>query len=371
MVLVVAPVEETKQLSEELVLFGTPVRDVVPTGQLNRVDGGLEVGYWSKYGIGGEPLLCIARTLEEAYQAVVLSPFEGRKVSTVIAQIRPGSPDASQIVRFASLGVSVLACAAPEDSETLEIFQDRDVSFWFWDSRWLNVLYWPQFDATARNPLIEYEKEVREGVLAESTVEEVPFDEISKLTVVLVALGSRGDADDESLHEWISRAWWLLVRFCQWFTPMSIEANDQFNSEIERLASMCRSNQYRWPQESLAEGMRIVELFNDVFMELRRHNPKLERLISLARGSSECSILVAERERARCAEAMADMNVRVVSRVASMNRQGLRIIPAWRGKSKMENILFSSAFEKQLLLLYEPEVGVATEDASEARAVNF
>lgn len=355
-VLVVAPIQKTKRIAEELALFGAVAKDVVPTGHLRRVDGGFEIEHWSKHGIGGEPMLCVVRSVDEAYEAVVSSPFEHRQISTVVAAVRPNSPDASQLARIADSGVGVLVFAAPEDSDSLEIFADRDTSLWYWDADWFGQLYWPRIEASAGHVVVDYERHLRRRLRTTNHVETVQFDELSELAAGLVAMGQGNDADNEPLMDWVTRAWWLLLRFCRWLTPIANDVRKEFETAIAELRSLHNANQYRWSEDCLSKGERIVELFERALLAIGECNPKHERLLSLASDIPGGTILVAERHRTRLAEALSGKDVRVVSRNLYDDGAKFRIIPAWYGQSRMETLAFASIVERQTLLLYEPEI---------------
>lgn len=355
-VLVVAPIQKTKHIAENLKLFGTLARDVVPSGHLHRTQDGLEVEYWSKHGIGGEPMLYVVRSVDEAYEAVVSPPFEHRRVSTVISAVRPNSPDASQLVRIHDSSVSVIAFVAPEDPDAPEIFADHGMSFWSWDADWLGQLYWPQVKALMQQPIVAYEHDLRQRLRATNHVETVRFDELSELAAVLVAMDRGHDADNEPLAEWVNMSWWLLLHFCRWLTPVEQDIYDQFTAAIGKLAALRHRNQYRWSENDLNTGEKIIKLFEQVLKAISNGNSKYEQLLSLALDSPGSIVLVAERDRARVSEALSSTDAHVISRNLSEEDGKFRIIPAWYSQSQMQRLIFASRFERQTLLLYEPEV---------------
>ena len=100
-ILVVAPIQRTREIAQNLDLFGTATADVVPTAHIRREEDGFDVTPWSKHGIGGEPTLCVVRSVDEAYE-YILSQDESNthSVASVIAPARRDSADASQIARI-------------------------------------------------------------------------------------------------------------------------------------------------------------------------------------------------------------------------------------------------------------------------------
>ena len=355
-VLVVAPIETTKRLSKDLELFGVAARDVVPTGQLRREEDGFDISRWSTLGTGGEPILCVVRSVDEAYEVVASSPFESRRVSAVVTTVQPGSADVSQLVRIVELGVGVLAFVAPEDSDTLEVFADRDLSFWSWDKDWFELLYRPRVEASTEHTLIAYERDLNQRFRVTNQVEMVQLDELSELTTLLGTMGQGHNADNEPLMNWVRQAWWILPRFFRCLTPITQDALVEFEKAIGNLASARRANQYRWSEESMNDGAKIVELFERTLMMLAQCNPKHERLISLATENPGATVWVPQRDRALVTEELADAEVRVLSGNVSEGEQTFRIIPAWYGRSRMEALAFASSYERQTLLLYDPEV---------------
>ena len=355
LILVVAPIQKTRRLAENLKLYGGLARDVVPTGHLRRTDDGFAIEHWSMHGIGGEPMLCVVRSVDEAYEAVVSSPFEHRLVSTVIAPIRPDSPDASQLVRIHNSGVSVLAFAAPVDSDALDIFGDREFSYWSWDAAWFGQLYWPRVDSSPQ-PIVAYEHALRQRLNAKNYVAMVPFEELTEITNTLVEMEQETSDDNEPLVHWMENAWRLLLRFCRLLTPIDQDVRNNFRATIFELVAMNRANRYRLAKRHLAKGNRIVELFEHALTVIEDCNPKHKRLISLGSQSPGAIVLVPERDRVRVTDALANVDVHVVSRNLVERDVGVRIIPAWYGRNRMEGLAFASRFERQTLLLYEPEM---------------
>ena len=354
-VLVVAPIQNTKRLAENLKLFGGLARDVVPTGHLRRTEDGFDIEHWSMHGIGGEPMVCIVRSVDEAYEAIVSSPFEHRPVSTVIAPVRPDSADAHQLAQIHDSGVSVLVFVAPEDSDGPDIFAGREFSFWSWDAAWFGQLYWPRVHSS-KQPIAVYERDLRRRLSAKSHVAMVPFEALSEITRLLVEMDNDTGDDNEPLMEWMKRAWWLLLRFCRWLTPVDQEAHNKFAAAILELASLHHANRYRWATHHITKGKNIVELFERALAIVSDCNPKHEELISLGSKSPGAVVFVPERDRVRVTETLANLDIHVVSRDLAERDTRLRMIPAWYGRNRMETLAFASRFERQTLLLYEPEL---------------
>ena len=354
-VLVVSPIGSTKTLSQALEFFGVAAADVIPTGHLRRLDDGFEVVHWSKYGLGGEPMLCIVKSVDEAYEAIVSSPFTHRTVSTVISEVRPDSADSSQLARIADLGVGVLAFTSPEDLEVLEVFTDRNASLWHWDHKWFGMLFSPRMPKLTSNAIVTYESRLRQRLEATNEVETIQFDKLSALANDLATMASQHHADDDPQMDWMRGAWWILLRFCRWLTPMTSNVRMEFEAAIEELALPLRQDPYRWSEDFAIASNTVVERFKGVLMSLFEHNPKYERLMSLARSNPNAAILVRERDRERIEEALADTSVQVISRDAVVEGAELRIVPAWYGRGRMATLVFASTYERQTLLLYEPE----------------
>ena len=355
-VLVVAPIGSSKVLSTALELFEVPAVDVIPTGHLHRVEDGFDVVHWSKYGLGGEPMLCIVRSLDEAYEAVVSSPLTHRTVSTVISEVRPDSADASQLVRIAGQGVGVLAFASPDNLELLEALAAHGVKLWQWDESWFGMLFRPQPPSLATNAVAAYERRLGQRLKAKNEIETVEFDEVSALANCLTAMGSELHGDLDPHEDWIRRAWWLLCRFCRWLTPIGADARGDFRMTIEELKLLLHRNRNQFSQDFENNGQAVVELFGSILTSACDHNPKYARLLSLGNDNPGATILVAERDRVRLTEALANTNVLVTSQDIRNDGATLRIIPAWYGQKRMATLAFAATHAQQLLLLYKPEL---------------
>ena len=356
-VLVVAPIEKSRALAKSLELFGVATADLVPTAHLRRGENGFDVTYWSKYGVGGEPLLCVVRSVDEAYECVLSQPFDNRKVSTVVASVRRDSADGVQLARIADEGVGVLAFVQPEDSETLEIFGQREMSFWSWDLNWFGLLYWPASEGASRHPVAVYERRVQRRVNASHHVETVRLDEMTDASSALAMMQTSHDSEDfESLADWLTRGWRLLVRLCRRVTPVTSEEKEDFTRTIREMSSGVQKNQYRWSEELQAVARDLVASFERALNSLANSNPKFNLLQELAKQHPGATLVVTERDRVRLAEALAHCDVQVVSRVFSNRDEELRIVPAWYERSRMDTLIFGSTAVSLRLILYEPEV---------------
>ena len=355
-VLVVAPLQKTKQLAKNLRLFGAVAADVVPTGHLRRTEDGFDVDYWSKYGIGGEPMLCVVRSIDEAYECVVSPPFKHRRVSTVVAEIRPGSSDAAQLARIADSGVSVLSFVAPGDADTLEVFAKQEAALWSWDQKWFGELFVPKGDDPNENPLVKYEHRLRRRLETVTHVETVAFAELSRIGELLTSMRRAPDSEDnEPLSDWTNRTWWLLLRMCRLLTPMTPNERDSFCGSIEDLSNSLQENRFRWSAKALSDGIEVVKSLTQALTALDEINPKYERLIKLTSSYPRATISVAERDRQRLADVLSGLQVRVSSRWSSIDGEDVHIIPAWYGRSCMNSVAFSSSAERRILLFYPLE----------------
>ncbi len=356
-VLVVASIEKSRELATSLELFGVATADVVPTAHLRRGKNGFDVKYWSKYGVGGEPLLSVVRSVDEAYECVLSQPFDGRKISTVVASVRRDSVDGAQLARIADEGVGVLAFVQPEDSETLEIFGQRETSFWSWDPDWFGLLYWPASEHASHHPVAVYERRVKGRVNASHQMETVQLDALTDAGLALAVMETSHDSEDlESLADWLPRGWRLLVRLCRRVTPVTLEEKEDFIRTIREMSADVQANQYRWSEELQARARDLVASFERALSSLVDSNPKFNLLQELAKQHSGATLMVSECDRVRLAEVLSHCDVQVVSRVFSNRDERLRIVPAWYGRSRMDTLIFGSTAESLRLVLYEPEV---------------
>ena len=355
-ILVVAPIQRTREIAQNLDLFGTAMADVVPTAHIRREEDGFDVTPWSKHGIGGEPTLCVVRSVDEAYE-YILSQGESNthSVASVIAPARRDSADASQIARIAAEGIGVLVFVDPQDRETLEILDQKNMSFWAWDESWFGLLHWPHTDDSSCHPVSQYERRLRRQASSETTVVPVPFDELSAASERLTALGNSAGLDEQaSLAEWVTQGWWLILKMCRRVVPADGTLERELGDTVQALSDAIQASRFRWEKETLSMAHDALGCMKNTVQSLSQDNPKYESLRRLVEQSPRSSILVTERDRSDLSGALSGCDVNVVSRVLGKPDYEALIVPAWYGRSRMETLI-SRSMDGLRLLLYEPE----------------
>ena len=355
-VLVVAPIQRTREIAQKIDLFGTATADVVPTGHLRRREDGFNVTPWSTHGLGGEPALCVVRSVDEAYEYVLVQhESNARPVVSVIAPVRRDSADASQLARIAAGGVGVLAFVDPQDRESLEILDQNGMSFWAWDESWFELLHWPHAHDSSHHPVLQYERRLRRQASSKTTVIPVSFDEISVASERLAALNSIADSyDHPSLAEWVTQSWWLILKMCRRVVPVDGDFKKDLGDTLQVLSSSIQANRFRWDEDIQSMAQDALRCTEVVVQSLGQRNPKYESLRRIVEQSPRLSILVAERDRSGLADALKNFDVNVVSRFKEEPDEQIQIIPAWYGRNRMERLVFRLLNQRQLLL-YEPE----------------
>ena len=355
-VLVVAPIERTRSLARALSLFGVAVADAVPTAHLRRDEDDFSVNYWTKHGLGGEPILCIMRSIDEAYDYVLSPLFENRNIANVVAPVRPDSADANQLARIAEQGVSVLAFVEPGDIETIEILSERKTSFWSWDQDWFGLLYWPAATSDGEHPIAVYERQIRRRVKLSYEVETISCDQLAEASRTLASMSKKGDAADlDPLGMWTIKGWGVLLRLCRQLTPLTSEERERFGELTEELSSDIDANRRRWTEDVEEQAQKVVRALKGVISMLAERNPKSEMVERICREHSGVTVVVAERDRIKMTKHLSGYGVRVGSSILPGRDEGLIVLPAWYERSRMEGMVFGSTADEFRLVLYEPE----------------
>ena len=355
-ILVVAPIQRTREIAQKLDLFGIATADVAPTGHLRRTEDGFDVTPWSKHGAGGEPMLFVVRSVDEAYEYVLVQrESNARPIVSVIAPVRPDSADAPQLARIAADGIGVLAFVDPQDRESLEIFDQKGMSFWAWDEYWFGLLHWPHTDNSSRHPVSQYERRLRRQASSKTTVVPVAFDEISTASAQLATLNNIADSEEHpSLAEWVTQSWWLILKMCRRVVPVDGDLKKDFDDTLQALSDRAEANRFRWDEDIQSMARDTLRCIEVAVQSLGQRNPKYESLCRLVEQLPRSSILIAERDRSDLVDVLREFDVTVVSRVEEESDERVQIVPAWYGRNRMEKLVFGSSIQLQLLL-YEPE----------------
>ena len=353
---VVSPIGRTKNLAEELDLFGFATADVVPTAGVHRGEQGFGSQMWGKEQMGGEPILYVLKSIDEAYEYVIDRTASGRPVSSVIAPVRLDSSDAVQLSQIIRAGTNVLALVHPEDQQSLEILRDASVSFWNWNDEWFGALHWQSDFRQKEHPISRYESSVRSQVQGHTTAEPVAFRELDEAGRLLNCLSSRLGTDDESsLADWINRAWRVFLVLCRQVVPLSHKDHSHIAEEISALDDLQIASRRRWAQQDKENAAAFVERMLAAFDQVAKQSPKLLKLKQLVSDCPELSIVTLARYVPALEDLFVDSAVTVCSRMPNRPTDSLGVVPAWYGKGRMDTWLRASTFLEVRVLTYEAE----------------
>ncbi len=349
-VVVVSPIQETRELARTLELHGVPIANCLPMGQAGRTTEDLQYTPWTKDGPGGSHLLTVVRTSEDALEIAEEDP-DG--ISAVVAAVRPGSTDAAHLGRMASDDIPVIAIVADRDLEAQEAFAKHAFRFWSWDEEWLSHLHWPKRSRRSEShPIHSYEQRYEAQSTASVRTESLELEALDSAYVSLRALERYArEREDEELETICAQGFGAMLGLCRHCTA-STEGEDLGLAEIRDRIEL---RAQWWPDEVADTARAVSTALESAAESLRSHNPKYEALVRWLGKNPSGSIAANQRVRAQaitCSELVGGDWLAAPGRARP---HGPLVVTGWLDKSTMERILIPPAAPNVTLLLYGPE----------------
>ncbi len=347
-IVVVSPLGQARDTLQALTIFGTPVIDLLPTGQAQILESGVEYRTWSKAHDPHGPVLTFVRSTADAS---VLCDDSANRVAAVVAPVREDSNDVPNLARIAKRGTTVLAVAEQRNTEAIDHLQVNDFAGWVWDESWLNAVYWPIARGSS-NVIRDYELRVRNQSTARIRTSPITLSGVAAAYSSLDQLRRLERTDEGDLLQLlIGEGFGLLLHVCRLAVPVREEIRGLGSRLLNFKQSAKRGAQW-WPDEVVALAGRCLDALDETVICLEKQNPKFDALMQWAAANPTGQIVCQRSQRRSLGAFFHSTRVSLVDRP---DGDAPALVPAWLQKERMNRLLFPPAAGELTLLLYEPE----------------
>lgn len=358
-VIIVMPTTLAAEFCKSTQLYGQPIKDVIPVGQV-LADGDSEECWSTRFGVQ-KPILLFASDLDVAR---TYAEEHREKIEIVIVDIagRNRGKHAS-LKRLNRLQIPCLLIATERVANETEVDKHNDLSVWEWVPEDLTALVWPETRLTLTSgEIARFEHRVRSSSSIRPIVEPISLPIVSETHRVFLALRrlarQRGADTLTELEEIIAQAFFATTQLMRCASPLSVESTCIVDAtrRIKKIRSLARSSNFLSNDEQAA----IAELVNrtqEFAEQLQDHNPKAKALDLLVSEYPAATILCPDARLIAELEAVfVGKRNRVFASVAGDIEftDGL-IIPGWFRQNRMAAVLSPPIADPLVLVLYGPE----------------
>ena len=374
-VLMVVPgkVGQMEQLGKDLLVYGQPISHVVPTGHLRIKDDDWVIDSWTHGGKGGEPMVCVVSSLEDALEALMDGPLEHREFQSVVVSLQPGTENPSLLARIASYGVPMFVFVNEGDQSSFKYISEKGWSLWSWDRQWFESFYVRKtpLGKPVTCPLSQYESQLRQSYLPNIQATAASDDQLDACLVEIESFEKKfGHMSMESYDEWIRDVRRLFIWIVRSLSPPDPKQQLAFEKALAELRSPLDRGGYAFSAEFVEAGLEICSHLGHAYQGLSQSHVKFESIFKVLKIDPHVVIWMPSREVAsfkknlgRVAEAEEITEeikqVQIVSSFRSLEaitHKGHLLLPAWYGKERMNKILTLSGFAEVSLLLFQNEM---------------
>lgn len=382
-VLMVVPgkVGQMEQYSKELLVYGQPMGDVVPTGHLRIKDDDWVIDSWTHGGKGGEPMVCVVSCLEDALEALMDNPLEHRQIQAIVVSLQPGRENQPLLARIASYEVPMFVFVTEGDQSSFEYLSDKQWALWSWNRDWFESFYVRKvpLDQPVTCPLTQYESQLRQSYLPKVEATSASDDRLDACLLAIEDFEDRfRQMSIESHDEWIGDIRRLFIWIVRSLSPPDPKQQMAFDQALKELRSSLDQGGYAFSADFSKAGLEICSHLARTYQGLSQSHVKFESILKVIKTDPDVVIWMPMREvgsfkknlgRAdeeglaveEIEEETEEMTkqMQIVSSFRSLEalaHKGHLLLPAWYGKDRMNKILTLSGFAKVSLLLFRGEM---------------
>lgn len=358
-VIVVMPTTLATEFCKSTQLYGQPIKDVIPVGQVS-ADGESEERWSTRFGIQ-KPILLFASDLDVAR---TYAEEHREKIELVIVDVAGRNREKhASLKRLNRLQIPCLLVATERVANETEVDQHNDLSVWEWGPEDLTALVWPETKLTPNSgEIARFEHRVRSTSSTRPTVKSISLpiaDETCRAFLALRRLARQRGADTlTELEEIIAQAFVATTQLMRCASPLSAESTCILEAarRIKEIRTLARSSNFLSDDEqaSIAE---LVNRTQEFAGQLQDHNPKAKALDLLISEYPAAAILCPDARLIAELEAVfAGKRNRVFASVADDTEftDGL-IIPGWFRQDRMAAVLSPPIADPLVLVLYDAE----------------
>ncbi|PNY37249.1 hypothetical protein C2E31_08800 [Rhodopirellula baltica] len=358
-VIVVMPTTVAADFCKSTLLYGQPIKDVIPVGQVSA--DGEEMERWSTRFGAQEPVLLFASDLDVACS---FAQDNQDDIELVIVDVAGRNREKhASIKRLNTRKIPCLLIASERIANETEVDQHNDFSVWEWGADDLRALVWPEKRLPSSNSEIaKFESRVQSTSSARPIVEKIAFPIVTDTYKTFCSLRrlakQRGPDGPRELEEIVSEAFYAITRLMRCSAELTNKSQSvvDVDHRITAMTKVMNSSNYLSAEERSAAALvvdRIVE-FRD---QMLRRNPKQIALQGVLEKHPTIDLL--------CPDARLVMELegiykhrrnRVFASAVSgeLFHNGL-LVTGWFRKSRMASVLTPPIADPLILLLYDVE----------------
>ncbi len=358
-VIVVMPTTLAADFCSKTLLYGQPIKDVVPVGQIS-ADGESTEQWSARFGTQ-TPVLLFASDLDIACS---YAQDHREEIEHIIVDVTGRNREKhSSIKRLNRLQIPCLLIVSERIENEIELAKHNDLSVWEWEPKDLEALVWPEpSDVMHTGNIAKFESRVRATSTAHPTVEKISFPIVSetyKSFCSLRRLAKRRGANGlPELDTIVAEAFFGVTHLMRCATtlgegsPVVVGVNDR----LQKINTSIASSNYLSENERAA-AVLVAACMEEFLKQLLEHNPKAAALSSILLRYPLADIMCPD------ARLLTDLQVavkslpnRVLASLASDETlsNGL-IVTGWFKQSRMSSILSPPIADPMVLLLYDVE----------------
>lgn len=358
-VIVVMATTLAAEFCKSTLLYGQPIKDVLPIGQIS-ADGEKTEQWSTRFGTQA-PVLLFASDLDIACSYAQEHRDDIELV--VVDVVGRNREKHASIKRLNRLKIPCLMIATERIANETEVDQHNDLSVWEWGAEDLNALVWPERQLPSdAGEIAKFEHRVRATSSARPIVEQISFPivgETYRAFCALRQLAKRRGADGlPELDEIVAQAFFATTQLMRCSTQLSDDSQcvADVNGRVSKVASSIEASNFLSDDERSAAG-QVIDHIGEFLSQLKEDNPKTEALMRILSQYPAADVLCPDaRLIAELENAFSGKQNRVLASAASDESfaNGL-VVTGWFKQSRMASILSPPIADPVVLLLYDVE----------------
>jgi uncharacterized membrane protein YkvA (DUF1232 family) len=358
-VIVVMPTTLAMDFCSKTLLYGQPIKEVVPIGQIS-AEGESTERWTARFGTQ-TPVLLFASDLDTA---CIYAQDHRDEIEQIIVDVTGRNREKhASIKRLNRLKIPCLLIVSERTENEIDLAKHNDLSVWEWEGKDLEALVWPEsFDASLTGSIAKFENKVRATSSARPTIEKITLPvvgETYKSFCSLRRLAKRREANSlPELDTIVAEAFFAITHLMRCATTLNKDSpvTSSIEDRLRKISSSIESSNYLSDNERTA-AVSLAACIRNLLRHLLEHNPKAAALSSMLSRYPLADIMCPD------ARLLTDLQLafksrpnRIFTTFASDETfsNGL-ILTGWFKQSRMSSMLSPPIADPMVLLLYDVE----------------
>lgn len=358
-VIVVMPTTIAADFCRSTLLYGQPIKDVIPVGQV-AVDGE-ETKQWSTRFGTQEPVLLFVSDLDVACS---FAQDNQDDIELVIVDVAGRNREKhASIKRLNNRKIPCLLIANERTANETEVDQHNDLRVWEWGQEDLQALVWPDKRlASCDSEIAKFESRVQSTSSAKPIVEKIAFPIVNDAYKTFCSLRKlakrRGPDGLPELEEIVSQAFFAIMQLMRCSTELTTESRSALDvdNRISAITKIMKSSNYLSEDERSAATLVVGQIgeFRDQMLQKNPKHIALQRVL----GEHPTIDLLCQDSRLimELEDAFRVRRNRVFATAipGELFSNGL-LVTGWFKKPRMASVLSPPIADPLILLLYDVE----------------